>query len=384
MSSKYTNQLVAKATKLAFDLRLLHFHTKVVSESKNGNFRVEYIFESRVHFWQRLAAVGSFLLACYVAIAYGLWFDFTQPGLKTAGRFSFYVVVITDVMATTLLLILTLFGNEFSDLSVMYASMEYQLRKIHGVQGKDGIEKIMKALLALIVGCTVSVPFISFELVELNVHVFGQLKVPYGLGGIFYAVSSMVVVFINWLQIFICVQGAFVYVIGTLKWLNMLRWKPNMESGQKDKMIFAYRMHQTIHIFATQSTSTILALAYTASSVLMITLLVALIGFYDKLGIMFSFALVSTLITAVVATKLLTDLAVYLTECSADFADSFLKNDFTMNQAQRRAMKSSSALVFKIGSFSTISRETFPFLMTDVVVAQVADILVGMRETSFN
>ena len=97
-----------------------------------------------------------------------------------------------------------------------------------------------------------------------------------------------------------------------------------------------------------------------------------------------SFELASVLITAVVVTKLLTDLAVYLTECSADFADSFLKNDFTLNQAQRRAIKASSPLVFKVGSFSTASRETFPYLMTDIVMGQVADILVGMPETSFN
>ena len=104
----------------------------------------------------------------------------------------------------------------------------------------------------------------------------------------------------------------------------------------------------------------------------------------SDLGIIMSFALASTFITAVVATKLLSELAVYLTECSADFADSFLKNDFTLNQTQRRAIKASAPLVFKIGSFSTISRETFPFLMTDIVMAQVADILVGMRGTSFN
>ena len=270
-----------------------------------------------------------------------------------------------------------------SDL-VMFASMEYQLRKIHGVQGKDGIEKILTGMITAIGFVTACVPFINFELVQLRVHVFGLMRTPYGLGAVGFAVGGASHIAVNWLLVFIFVQGAFVYVIGTLKWLNLLRWEPDMETGKKDKMIFAYRMHQAMHIVATESSSTILAFAIAADAVLMISLLVALIGFQDKLGVMLSFAFMATFLVSVTATKMLLDLSTYLTGCSANFANSFLSNDFTLSQAQRRAMKICPPLEFKIGSFSTASNETFPFLMSDIVASQVADILVGLNETALN
>ena len=81
-----------------------------------------------------------------------------------------------------------------------------------------------------------------------------------------------------------------------------------------------------------------------------------------------------TFLVAMTPTKLLLDLSTYLADCSLDISNAFLRNDLALNLSQRRAMS------LKIGSFSRISKETSPFLMKDIVLSQVADTLVGMKQ----
>ena len=82
---------------------------------------------------------------------------------------------------------------------------------------------------------------------------------------------------------------------------------------------------------------------------------------------------------AMFATKLLLDMSTYLTDCSAEFSRSFLQNDKALTPAQKRALKTCHPLQLQIGPFSAVSTETFPFLMSDIVMAEVVDILVGLR-----
>ena len=88
--------------------------------------------------------------------------------------------------------------------------------KLHEVtrDKKDGLEKYLRAMMVVMASVTVCTPLISFELVQLEVHVFGQLKMPYGLGGLFWGATTSFLIFVNWLMIFIFVQGAMVYEIG--------------------------------------------------------------------------------------------------------------------------------------------------------------------------
>ncbi len=80
---------------------------------------------------------------------YCLWFDFSHPSLGTAERCTFYIVLITDIMSTVVLLANTIFGRLFSCLSATFVGIEHKLCKIHELDGQepDGAEPYLKAML---------------------------------------------------------------------------------------------------------------------------------------------------------------------------------------------------------------------------------------------
>jgi hypothetical protein len=249
------------------------------------------------------------------------------------------------------------------------------------VKEKDGAEKYLKAMWGIAVAVTAAAPLVCMELVYLEIHIWGKFKTPYGIGAMGLAVSLTFVIFVDWLNVLNFVQAALIYVNSTLRLLNLLHWNEaaDITSGKKDELIIAYRMHQTIHIIVTQSSSALTAIALASVSVLLITTLVFIIAFPSKIGMMITAMFVGVFIIATMATKMLLELATYLTECSAGFSSSFLRNDLTLTPTQRRALKASPPLQFMIGPFSAISRETLPFLMSDVVVARTVEVLVGMN-----
>ena len=135
-----------------------------------------------------------------------------------------------------------------------------------------------------------------------------------------------------------------------------------------------------MHIIATKGMDQVVALGISSAAVLMIIILVTLIAFSSHVGFFVTWAFGITFFITIGATKVLLNLATYLTDCSKEFTASFLQNDFELNPVQRRALKACPPLLLKIGSFSVISKDTFPSVMSDIVVAQTADILVGLNE----
>ena len=64
----------------------------------------------------------------WALMCFGFYFDFTYAEEESA-RFTFYVVVMTDFMATFVLVFTTFLANMISDLSCAFVGMEHELGK---------------------------------------------------------------------------------------------------------------------------------------------------------------------------------------------------------------------------------------------------------------
>jgi hypothetical protein len=65
-----------------------------------------------------------------------------------------------------------------------------------------------------------------------------------------------------------------------------------------------------------------------------------------------------------------------ITELSEAVKTSFLDKSMELTLVQTKGIRSLMHLRVNLAGFTTITKETFPFIMSDVVVAKVVDLLL--------
>ena len=149
-----------------------------------------------------------------------------------------------------------------------------------------------------------------------------------------------------------------------------------MNSGEKDAVIQMYRAHQLLHGYANHECKNLLCLVIVTVSVLMISILYTLIGFSHLLNPVFIPVLGVILFVTIGIIKFCMDMAHSITDLSEKFKKSFLDNDMELTAVQKRMVKASNKLELDVAGFTTITKETFPFIISDIVVANVVDLLL--------
>jgi hypothetical protein len=70
------------------------------------------------------------------------------------------------------------------------------------------------------------------------------------------------------------------------------------------------------------------------------------------------------------------DKAHQMVDLSDGIKNSFLDNDLQLTPLQRRTLRSVGKFHLDIAGFSTITKETFPFIMSEIVISKVVDLLL--------
>ena len=158
----------------------------------------------------------------------------------------------------------------------------------------------------------------------------------------------------------------------------MSRWTPELtnDSSRKDDLINMYRAHQLYHSYANSEAKHLLCLVVITVCCVMISILYTLIGFCHLLNPVFIPVLASILLITIGITKFCMDAAHDITDLSERFKKSFLDNDMQLTAGQKRMLRASNKLRLDVGEFTSITKETFPFIMSQIVVAKVVDLLL--------
>lgn len=109
---------------------------------------------------------------------------------------------------------------------------------------------------------------------------------------------------------------------------------------------------------------------------MLIMSLFALIGFWSQLNLLLLCIMGEVfLITFVICSK---DFyySAKLQQMSSEFSASYLRNDLQLNSILRRQFKSCRPIAICMGNFDKVGMQTFPNIMSEVVVANVVDLLL--------
>jgi hypothetical protein len=65
-----------------------------------------------------------------------------------------------------------------------------------------------------------------------------------------------------------------------------------------------------------------------------------------------------------------------MVELSDEIKTTFLDNDLQLTPLQQRKLRSIRGFHLDLAGFSTITKETFPFIMSEIVISKVVDLLL--------
>lgn len=122
-------------------------------------------------------------------------------------------------------------------------------------------------------------------------------------------------------------------------------------------------------------------MAITVGCVAMVTSLSFVISFYDHINILFIIGSIGIFMLTCTLTGFCCQYAADIVEKSAQFSSSYLKNMLGLNQTLRTQLKICWAFDMSIGNFKKVNKETFPNIISEIVLAKVVDLLLMLRNS---
>lgn len=142
------------------------------------------------------------------------------------------------------------------------------------------------------------------------------------------------------------------------------------------EVIVAYHGHQLAHRYADSECKHLIGLTIGAACFIMITSFSVLIGFWDYLNYIFAIAIGMASLLTTCVTGVIISFAADMIGISKKFVCSHRRNESKLTAVFRRQLKTCKPLEVSISNFNKLSKATYPYIMSEVVLSKVVDMLL--------
>ncbi len=153
------------------------------------------------------------------------------------------------------------------------------------------------------------------------------------------------------------------------------RSAPHLSGNRKSELRLQFRMHQIHHALACDVVKYALPIVIPVAEFLIVVTFYSVIRLSSSFNAFITLTLMAVGLVAGMVLKLGIDVAVRVTEKSETIRALALRKGFT--KADIRFFRSCRPLKWKIGSTFTITRETFPHILNEIIIANVINLLVA-------
>jgi hypothetical protein len=145
-------------------------------------------------------------------------------------------------------------------------------------------------------------------------------------------------------------------------------------------MLILYKGNQVFVNLIRTDAQVLVGASLTIGCIIMIASLFGLIGYYQEFASFVIVAITGAMLVTFITVKTCLHLATNITISSTEFIESFLRNNATCTKRERKCFRALRRLCIPSGFLSDIQTETFPFIMSEIVLLRVIDLLLAFRE----
>lgn len=162
----------------------------------------------------------------------------------------------------------------------------------------------------------------------------------------------------------------------------LLRWTDKAPSRNIYYSACLYRGLQLyIRICLDAGGSLLIVVGIGASCVLLTVMSFALVSYWGQMSTIIQILIACIFTVTLIITKTLIGITSQFSDLSKAALDSYiLEGASQLGKYEEMMIKSLAKLEIPIGPFSAITKETFPILLSEVVVANTVDLIMAARE----
>lgn len=376
MCSRKTLGLLKFMNGISYKLRLLPFRITLIEDGSAA--RLDYDGNSRVSIC-KFATFAQIMCKVIVTFCIGLPYDLIYAqadGVSMGARVRFYLLISVSIMAIIMqALLLFRPKSVFHAQAAFYGLLRRQSKILQlDPNASDGITLILRLFIFVVFFTSACFVPVSY----FGKHVYALLRTRHKPLNILISSAIAMGVFLDWLSVFQFMTLWLTYMNAASRLLKSLLCQSPTHTRKctPEGALATYRAHQVMHLLAMGELRYVLAAGICVGSLILIMALFLVIGFHVSVGIdVILVASLVSLITFVLVGGCM-QLSSSVCQLSGRFSESYLGNEVALRKCTQRGFRASPPLRVGAAGFISISKQSFLYLMSDVVVQSVVNLLL--------